>query len=85
MSKNKGVAVWYCNTEKEYDEELEEREKNLDLHLVGYYDAINDIYDELEYQGFIESEITQLTHNRYGNILDIIEYNSGYAAFIGVR
>ena len=82
---NKGTAVYYCDTESEFNEQITEYESNPDFTLLGYYNMINDIYDETEYQGFTEDQTRQLTHNRYGNCLEIIEYASDYVAFFGNR
>ena len=86
MSKIQGAGIWFLDTEEELEETYNELENNPDFSYLGGFDMIQDIYEELEYQGFSEAEITQLTHNRYGKCLEILECpNNQYHAFIGDR
>lgn len=85
MIDNRGTGVNFCDTEEEYISTIEELESNPDFSLLGYYDSINDIYDEMEYQGFSEDQTQQLTLNRYGDCLEIVQYLDGYTAYIGAR
>lgn len=79
------TAVFYCDSLEEKEEMENELESNPDFTLVGHFDSIQDIYDEMEYQGFDEKQIEQLSKNRYGNCLEIIEYVSSYTAYLGAR
>lgn len=83
---NKHTAIYFFDTTEEFEETYTELENNPDFSYIGGFDMIEDIYEELEYQGLLEAEITQLTHNRYGNCLEILECpNNQYHAFIGAR
>ena len=74
--------IWYPS---KLEKQLQFFEENPDFTYLGHFDMIQDIYEELEYQGFSESEIEQFSKNRYGTCLEIIEYNSHYDAFFGTR
>ena len=65
--KKQGKTTWYYDSEEEFEETIHELESNPDFHFVGSYDLIQDIYDELNYQGLKDEEIEQLLDNRYGN------------------
>ena len=84
-NENNATGIYYCDTEEEYDNVIYELHTNPDFSLLGYYDSINDIYDEMEDQGFTEDQTRQLTVNRYGNCLEIIQYIDNYTAYIGAR
>lgn len=77
--------VIYCDTEAQETEEIRELENNPDFTLVGHYGLVQDIWSELEYQGFTEAQIDQFNKNRYGTCLEIVEYASMYTAYIGTR
>lgn len=79
------TAVWLCDSEQELEQEMEELDTNPDFTYLGRYDSINEIYEELGYQGFTDEQIEQMTKNRYGNCLEILEYASNYTAYIGAR
>lgn len=85
MTENRGTGIWHCDTEAEYEEQFTDLLTNPDFTFLGHYDSIQDIFEDLEYQGFTEEQIEQFTHNRYGTCLDILDYSSGYCAFIGTR
>lgn len=77
-----GTGVWHMDTEEEYENLIEELENNPDATDLGRYDMVQDIYEELEGQGFTEEQVATLSHNRYGTCLEIIEYTNEYRAFI---
>lgn len=80
------TAILFYDSEDEFEEAYIELYHNPDFTYLGGFDMIQDIYDELNDQGFSDDEITQLTNNRYGNCLDILEApNNQYQAFIGAR
>jgi hypothetical protein len=83
MTVDKGTAVWYCDTEEERDEQCGIFEDNPDFTHIGHFTAIYQIYEELEYQGLTDDEIREMSQNRYGQCLEIIEYQSHYDAYIG--
>lgn len=82
---NNATGIYYCDTEDDYITAVYDLETNPDFSELGYYDSINDIYDEMEYQGFTEDQIRQLTVNRYGSCLEIIEFEYRYTVYIGSR
>ena len=85
MTKHNTVT-WFYDDEQEMEEHYTELHNNPDFTYLGGFDLIQDIYSELEYQGLTDKEITQLTNNRYGNVLEILECpNSQYHAFIGAH
>ena len=77
------TALNYCDTREETEQLFDELEENPDFTYLGHYDMIQDIYDELNYQGLTDAQIEQLCKSRYGNVIEIIEYNSHYDVFIG--
>lgn len=80
------TATWFYDNEQEFEEAYMELQNNPDFTHLGGFDMVQDIYEELNYQGFSDDEITQLTNNRYGNCLEILEEpNNQYQAFIGAR
>jgi len=86
MTNEQGTSIWFFDNENEMEERYNELENNPDFSFLGGFDSIQDIYEELEYQGFSDKEVTQLTHNQYGNVLDILECpNNQYYAFVGAR
>ena len=46
---------------------------------------IQDIEDELLHQGISVNEFIQLTNNRYGGMIEIIEFKNMYSVFVGAR
>jgi hypothetical protein len=83
--KLKAVATWICDTEEEYEEYFTELENNPDFAYYGDYNMIQDIEDELLHQGISVDEFIQLTNNRYGGMIEIIEFKNMYSVFVGAR
>ena len=81
------TTIYNVDTEQELQEVYEELENNTDFTMLGYYDMIQDIYEELNYQGFNDEEIEQFTKNQYGTCLEILHLigSNEYIAFIGTR
>lgn len=71
MTKH-NTATWFYDDEQEMEEHYNELNNNPDFLFLGGFDLIQHIYDELEYQGLAEDFITQLTNNRYGDVLEIL-------------
>lgn len=46
---------------------------------------IQDVEDEFLYQGISVDEFIQLTNNRYGNVVDILEFEDKYSVYVGAR
>lgn len=84
--KKQDTITWYYDNEDEFEEAIHELESNPDFHFIDSYDLIQDIYDELNYQGLTDHEIEQLLDNRYGNCIEILKSaNSQYYVYIGAR
>ena len=81
----KGVAVWHCDSEEEFDEAYNDLAMNPDFTLLGNFGMVQEVYYELEYQGFTEEQLDQFTHYRFGTCLEIKEFASDYVAFFGTR
>lgn len=81
------TAIINLETKTELELEYEELIYNLDFELLGYYEMIQDIYEELNYQGFNDEEIEQFTKNQYGTCLEILHLigSNDYIAFFGTR
>lgn len=71
------------DTREEMEQLFDELEENPDFTYLGHYDMIQDIYEELNYQGFTDEQIDNLCKARYGNVIEILEYASYYDVFIG--
>lgn len=73
-------------TFRSYDGFLEystELYNNPDFTCLGWFDSLNELQDELRYQGLSLELIKELNLNRYGNVLEVLKYNGQYLAFIG--
>lgn len=80
------TSTYFHDTIEEMEKQYNELINNSDFSYLGGFDLIQDIYEELECQGFSDKEVTQLTNNQYGNVLEILECpNNQYHAFIGAR
>lgn len=79
------IATWYCDTEEELEIEIEELNNNPDFTFIGNFNMIQDIELEFEEYGIYELEFEQMTQNRYGTCIEILEYASDYTVFVGDR
>ena len=79
------TSTWTIDSEEEFNEIWSELHSNSDFTYLGQFDMTQDIDDELLYQGFSLQEIAQLTINHYGHVLEVIEYEDVYHAFIGIN
>lgn len=79
------AQTWICDTEEERFNHIDELNANPDFTYLGHFYSIKAIYEELNYQGFTDEQIDDLTSNRYGTCLEIIEYLYHFDAFIGQR
>ena len=75
----------YCDTEAEFNEAWTENHNNPDFSYIGDFDMLQDLDDELQGYGFSPEEIAQLSLNRYGHVLDVLEFEDKYYAFMGAR
>jgi hypothetical protein len=81
----RGTGTWHCDTEEEYLDLFTDLDNNPDFTFLGTFNLIQDIFEELNYQGFKDEQIEQFTHNRYGTCLEILEYDNQYTAFFGTN
>ena len=79
------LQKWTPTTKEVFQELFHEFDNNEDLSECWLFNSLEELVDELEYQGLDFKEIVQLTKNRYGNVIDIIEYDSAFYIFIGGR
>lgn len=81
------VGITNFDDVSEFESELEELEENPDFSLLGHYGNTQEADDELEYQGFTLDQITKMSLNRYGNVIETLQApDSGtYWVFVGAR
>lgn len=60
-------------TEEEYMEQKMEEEPFGDLVFMEF-SSIEEMFEELEYQGFERAQIIALTHNRYGDVIELTRF-----------
>lgn len=77
--------VYRFDNEEEFTEEFNALEENPDFQQLGTYKDIEDIDDDLEYQGFLSSEVAKYHNARYGRVIEVLEFNGTYEVFCGVR
>lgn len=77
--------VYRFDNEEEFTEEFNELADNPDFKQLGTYNDIEDIDDDLEYQGFLPREIAGYHNARYGRVIEVLEFNGTYEVFCGVR
>jgi len=71
----------------EFEEDLKELEENPDFSLFGHYDSTQDADAELQEQGFTLDEITKMSLNQYGNVIECLHApdSQTYWVFVGAR
>lgn len=74
---------WAASTESVFKDVRCILEDDTDMINFGVFNSLEELMDELEYRGLGLKEILQLTRNRYGNVIEILEYNSRFYMFIG--
>lgn len=81
------VGISYFDNVSEFEQDLKELEENADFTLLGHYDMTQDADEELESQGFTLDDITKMSLNRYGNVIETLQApDSGtYWVFVGAR
>lgn len=72
---------------EEFENDLKELEENPDFSLLGHYDTTQEADEELEYQGFTLDQITKMSLNRCGNVIETLAApDSGtYWVFVGAH
>ena len=79
------LQTWKSTGENDFKDIWTDLDDNPDMTYFGRYSSLEEVANELEYQGFEFDEIVQLTKNRYGNVVEIIEYDSTFYMFTGGR
>lgn len=79
------VGIWHLDSEDEFEMEYDELNTNPDFTYLGQFDMTQCIDEELQYQGMSLDEITKMSLNCYGNVLEVLHYDNQYYAFIGAR
>ena len=79
------LQTWKPTTEDEFNELEYDFIDNPDVLYYGTFNSLAEVVDDLEYQEYNFNEIVQLTKNRYGHVIEIIEYDSNFYVFIGVN
>jgi len=81
------VGISSYDDVNEFENDLKELEDNLDFTLIGHYDMTQDADEELEQQGLTLDEITRMSLNRYGNVIETLAApdSGAYWVFVGSR
>lgn len=81
------VGVSHYDDPSEFEEDLKELENNPDFSLLGHFDSTQNADEELQYQGFSLDEITKMSLNRYGNVVECLYApdSQTYWVFVGAR
>ena len=81
------LGISHYDDVSEFEEDLKELEENPDFSLLGHYDSTQDADEELQYQGFTLDEITKMSLNRYGNVIECLHApdSQTYWVFVGAR
>ena len=56
---------------------------NEDMSHAWIFNSLEELVEEFEYQGFEFEELVQFTNNRYGTVLEIVEFESLFYTFYG--
>lgn len=75
------------DTVEEFEEELKKLENNPNFLLLGHFDMTQDADEELQYQGFTLDEITKMSLNQYGKVIECLKApdSDSYWVFVGAR
>lgn len=81
------VGISHYDDVASFDTDLKELEDNNDFSLLGHYDLTQDADDELQQQGFTLDDITKMSLNRYGNVIECLQApdSQTYWVFVGAR
>ena len=79
------LQTWKPTGENDFKDMWTHLDDNPDLSDCWLFNSLEELVDELEYQGLDFKEVVQLTKNRYGNVVEIIEYDSIFYVFIGAN
>lgn len=81
------VGISHYDEIAEFESDLRELEDNPDFSLLGHFDMTQDADEELQYQGFSLDEITKMSLNQYGNVIECLYApdSQTYWVFVGAR
>ena len=79
------LQTWEPTTETDFNDLEYDFIDNPDVLYYGTFNSLAEVVDDLEYQDYTFNEIVKLTKNRYGHVIEIIEYDSNFYVFIGVN
>lgn len=81
------VGITHYDDVSEFEGDLKELEENADFTLFGQFDMTQDADEELQSQGFTLDDITKMSLNRYGRVIETLQApDSGmYWVFVGAR
>jgi len=73
--EKKQTMLVYEVSEEDYREQRQEEEPIGDLTFMEF-NSINEMIEELAYQGFDKATIVTLSNNRYGNVIEINHFTT---------
>lgn len=81
------VGIHHFDEVEEFERDLKELENNKDFSLLGHFDLTQDADEELKYQGFTLDDITKMSLNRYGSVIECLYApdSQTYWVFVGTR
>lgn len=81
------VGVSHYDSVGEFESDLKWYEENPNFTLLGHFDMTQDADEELQYQGFTLDQITKMSLNQYGNVIETLYApdSQTYWVFVGAR
>lgn len=80
------VGISHYDNVEEFEQDFRDLEHNQDFTLFGQFDMTQDADEELQYQGLTLDDITKMSLNQYGNVIECLQDPSGaYWVFVGAR
>lgn len=81
------LGVRHYDEECDFEQDLRDFENHPDFSLFGHFDSTQDADAELEEQGFTLDEITKMSLNQYGNVIECLHApdSQTYWVFVGAR
>ena len=85
MKKLKESGVWYPQDSDEFKDLINDLENNPDFSFFTVASNLDEVVEEIEYQGISLDSLVNMATNRYGNVIEIIydkEHNN-YHVYVG--
>lgn len=81
------VGINHYDDVSEFEQDLKEMVNNKDFTLLGHFDMTQDVDEELQQQGFTLDQITKMSLNRYGNVIETLYApdSETYWVFVGSK